>query len=125
MINSRVANLLILSLLILFHTGCKKDRAYQSALFVPGPCIDSVSFQSEVMPQIIIPGCQLAGCHDATAAGGIVYSNHSEVSANTHPMYVRLIHDLPEGDLHLDQPILADSLLQKFYCWIQQGRPDN
>lgn len=106
--------------------ACKKDITEgRFQPFTPAPCGDTISFQNEVVPQIINVSCNVSNCHDASNAGGLTYSNHSEISANTHPMYLALIQDESTSSIHLAQPAAPDSLKQKFYCWIQQGRLNN
>ena len=119
--------LVVIGTLILI--GCRKDVTMVQSNFVsfiPAPCGDSIFYQNEIEPQIINLSCNVAGCHSTIAtAGGISYTNYSEVSANTHPMYMAMIQDSSTSDIHLLQTQIPDSLLQKFYCWIQQGRLNN
>ena len=113
---------------MLTFVSCRKEIKINSEselTFSPVPCGDTISYQTEIVPQIINISCNVMGCHDVTEAGGISYLNHSESSSNTHPMYMALIHDTSTSQVHLIDPILPDSLLQKFYCWIQQGRLNN
>ena len=123
-------NLLSVVLYLLFFFliiySCKKDASQgRFSLFTPESCGDTISFQHEIVPQIINVSCNVSNCHNSSMAGGLIYSNHAEISANTHPMYLALIHDPSTSSVHLNQTMLNDSLLQKFYCWIQQGRLNN
>ena len=118
--------LCIIGLLLMF--SCRKEVVIEQAVevFIPATCSDSIFYQTEIEPQIVNLSCNVAGCHNTiTLAGGLGYSTYIEVSANTHPMYMAMIQDTSTSGIHLVQPRLPDSLLQKFYCWIQQGRLNN
>lgn len=107
--------------------SCSKNKVTEEP-FVPVSCgTDTISYNNEIVPQIIDLSCNVAGCHDATAEADWELTSHALVSANTDPLYRVISHDANYDykAMPLDQPRLADSLLQKFYCWIQQGRLNN
>ncbi|MEO9533490.1 MAG: hypothetical protein ABJG68_00715 [Crocinitomicaceae bacterium] len=103
--------------------SCTKDNTPEP--FVPEPCSDTISYNEEIVPQIIDLSCNVAGCHDATAAGSRELTSHSLVSENTDPLYRAMAHQEGYIPMPFEGEQIADSLLQKFYCWIQQGRLDN
>lgn len=106
--------------------SCKKDSPASFEPFIPDPCGDTIYFQSEVKGPIIDLSCNVVDCHDAiSAAAGIDYSTHAKIVPITHGMYKTMAHDsgfipMPSADVRLH-----DTLLQKCYCWIQQGKLDN
>jgi hypothetical protein len=103
--------------------SCTKDETPEP--FVPAPCGDTISYNQEIVPQIINQSCNVMGCHDATASGGKELTSHALVSLNTDPLYRAMAHQEGYIPMPLEGEMIADSLLQKFYCWIQQGRLDN
>ncbi|TSJ45000.1 c-type cytochrome [Fluviicola chungangensis] len=83
-------------------------------------CNGTISFSTQIAP-MIEENC--SGCHGAGAGTSPVLSNHAEISQNAD----QIIHALrgtpqlmPEGG-----PALADSLIQQFQCWLQQGTLNN
>ncbi|NOQ74089.1 MAG: hypothetical protein GQ574_18930 [Crocinitomix sp.] len=112
-------------LFIFLSFSCRKDPTVGYVKYQPAKCNDTVYYDAEIRVEIIDKSCNVAGCHDATAAGGLSYTNHAEVSAMTHPMYLTIIHDTAAPPMPYPTERLPDSLLNKFYCWIQQGRLNN
>jgi hypothetical protein len=105
--------------------SCRKDSIVGYVKYQPANCNDTVYYDAEIRTQIIDKSCNVSGCHDVSAAGGLKYTNHAEVSAMTHPMYLSIIHDTAVAPMPYPNERLPDSLLNKFYCWIQQGRQNN
>lgn len=114
-----------LFIMTIILVSCSKNKSNEEP-FVPLACgTDTISYNSEIVPEIINISCNVAGCHDATAEAGWELTSHALVSANTNPLYTSTAHGDGFKPMPLDQPRIADSLLQKFYCWIQQGRLNN
>ena len=110
-------------LFVVAFLSCSKDEMVEP--FVPEACGDTVSYNQEIVPEIIDKSCNVTGCHDATAAGGRELTSHFLVSQNTDPLYRVMAHEEGWVAMPVGQERLADSLLQKCYCWIQQGRLEN
>lgn len=109
--------------IVLILAACNKSDAEP---FTPEPCgTDTISYSQEIVPQIIDVSCNVAGCHDATAKGGVELTSHTLVSSDTDPLYRTMSHEDGWKPMPPNQNRIADSLLQKFYCWIQLGRLDN
>ncbi|MFT5823332.1 MAG: hypothetical protein ACI8ZM_004593 [Crocinitomix sp.] len=113
----------IIFTLLLF--SCRKDPTVGYVKYQPAKCNDTIYYDAEIRTEIIDKSCNISGCHDASATGGLSYTNHAEVSAMTHPMYLTIIHDTAVSPMPYPNERLPDSLLNKFYCWIQQGRLNN
>jgi hypothetical protein len=83
-------------------------------------CTSTISFSQQIAP-MIEENC--SGCHGSGAGTSPVLSNYSEISENADAM-LNAMHGtpqlMPEGG-----PALADSLLQQFQCWMQQGKMNN
>ena len=81
-------------------------------------CSDTISFNRDVLPTII---GYCSGCHDASQS--LSLTNHSEISDHASAILNTLNGVpflMPDGG-----PPLADSLIQQFECWINQGKLDN
>ncbi len=115
--------LLLFSLTVL--SSCLKEKTVEPVDVPVGPCSDTVSFSSEIMPQIIDMSCNTSGCHDATASGGYELFSHAQVSTNAAMIFNVINHDASVIPMPFYQNKLEDSLIQKFDCWIQQGTLDN
>lgn len=115
----------IIPIIFLSFYSCLKDHSAGYVKYQPAICNDTIYYDTEIRAEIIDKSCNVAGCHDITTAGGLKYTNHSEVSAMTHPMYLSIIHDTAVSSMPYSTVRLPDSLLNKFYCWIQQGRLNN
>ena len=112
--------------IFVFGYSCSKNKTTSYEKFIPAPCSDTIYFNSEVKQPIIDKSCNVSNCHDSTtAAFGIDYSTHDKIVPITHGLYKSMAHDsgfipMPSIDVRLH-----DSLLQKCYCWIQQGKLNN
>ena len=83
-------------------------------------CNSTISFSMQIAP-MIEENC--SGCHGVGAGTSPVLSNHAEIAQNSDAI-IRALRGtpqlMPEGG-----PALADSLIQQFQCWLQQGAPNN
>lgn len=95
--------------------SCTKETAPDPA------CGTQVSFSQEVMP-ILQDKC--VACHNGSQPPNL--TTHGSVSSAADDVLSRI--SLAEGNgLLMPQggPRLADSLIQKVKCWIDQGKLDN
>jgi len=114
--------------LILFTTmvtaaGCYYDKA---ELLYPGSnqpadCSTiAATFGANVLP-LVVSKCAIATCHDATASGGVVLQNYSQISSVKDRINTRVVVEKtmpPTGPL---QPAEINIL----QCWIASGAPNN
>lgn len=95
--------------------SCTKETA-------PDPeCQTQVSFAQEVMP-LLQDKC--VACHNGSQPPNL--TTHGSVSASADDVLSRI--SLSDGDALLmpqGGPRLADTLIQKVKCWIDQGKLDN
>ncbi len=101
-------------------SSCRKDVA-------PAPtCVEEISYSAKIQPLMDL-NCSTSGCHDAnTAQSGVDLSNYAGVNANaTGVLTVIQLEEGNPGLMPLGGPRLADSLIQQFSCWIEQGKLDN
>lgn len=106
----------ILVLIIPFLFGCKKDKVQN---YPNANCSDTVSFNNEILP-LIQNNC--TGCHDNQ--NGYSLTNHSNISTNSTAIIGAMRNSgyqlMPQGG-----PALPDSVIQRFECWVNQGKLDN
>jgi len=109
--------------LLALMSSCYYDK---EELLYPGSNIPvdcstvSAKFGADVAP-IISSQCATSGCHDATAAGGIVLQNYSQISAAKDRIQTRALTEKtmpPAGPLPAAQ-------INAIQCWINSGAPNN
>jgi hypothetical protein len=120
-------HLIVMAVIGLVAVSCLKDKTVEPIVLPVGPCADTVSFESEIMNQVFNVSCNTAGCHDSgSAAAGYTLLTHDQISSNSEILVNVLNHNAGVVPMPLGSPTtLADSLLQKFNCWIEQGKLDN
>lgn len=105
------------SLTGLILLACTKDKTEVPA------CPDVISYQQDVAP-IMEVNCTTSGCHDVSAAGGYDLTTYSSVATAADQISTAINHlggsPMPQG---ADK--LPDSTIQKFDCWVSQGKLDN
>jgi hypothetical protein len=75
---------------------------------------------------MILNNCSTSGCHNAPGPGKPALTNHSQISANDSDLKNVINKNPGESSfMPLGGQKLADSLLQQFDCWIDQGSQDN
>lgn len=113
----------LLATFIVLLTGCYRDK---EELLYPGSTtpVDcstvAAKFAADVQP-IILSKCALPGCHDATASGGVILQNYTQVSAKKDRINVRVIIEKnmpPFG-------ALLPGEIAKIKCWIDGGALNN
>jgi hypothetical protein len=113
----RFASLVVLGVLLL---SCKKDMTIESM------CVEIVSYSEKIQPLIEL-NCSTSNCHDVwTAQGGVNLVYYEGVVDNADK--ILSVIQLDEGNSWLmpfEGPKLADSLIQHFKCWSNQGRLNN
>ena len=105
-----------------FFVSCNKDKT-QAVVEVDPNCPDTVLFSIQVEP-LIVQNCSTSGCHDATSSGGFNLLGHSNIAASSTNVLSALRHEtttlMPIGGSQV-----ADSSIQFFQCWVNQGKLDN
>ena len=80
----------------------------------------SAKFGADVAP-IISSQCATTGCHNATAAGGIVLQTHAQISGAKARIQARALSEKtmpPAGPL-------TPAQINTIQCWINSGAPNN
>ena len=89
-------------------------------------CVETVSYSAKIQP-LIEMNCSTTGCHDATGQqGGVNLVSYAGVRDNANN--ILSVIQLDEGNSGLmpfGGPKLADSLIQHFNCWVNQGKLNN
>ena len=115
-------------LVLLALVSCRKDASLEVGdvePFKPAPCEYEISYSQEIKAELIDISCNVSNCHDQSAAGGLELTTHAQVATNTHIMWFTMVHDSASVPMPSAYERIPDSLLQKFHCWISQGKPDN
>lgn len=102
--------------------SCTKEQT-PDLMPIADNCNNTVTFQEEVEP-IIFNNCSTTGCHDASAAGGYNLEGYTNISTYSAVILSAMRHET-STPMPLGEPKLADSLIQKFKCWIDQGTLNN
>lgn len=103
--------------------SCKKDKV--PVIDVVLECEDTISFATQIEP-IIVSNCSVSGCHNAaSSANGYNLEGHGNISSNADVILTVIRHEgglspMPQGGNKL-----ADSLIQQFKCWRDQGKLNN
>ncbi len=113
------------SLLLLFVdltiTACTKDKVKPAP--IDSTCTDTISFTNDILP-IMQNNC--TSCHNASnTSGGYDLSNYSGVTQNTGKVYGSILQDGSASSMPQGSNKIADSLIQKVNCWINQGAKNN
>lgn len=111
-----LSSLAIMGLLML--NACSKEKAPPPLPLIV--CNSTISFSLQIAP-MIEENC--SGCHGSGAGTLPVLSSHSEISSNADAM-LNALHGTPQL-MPQGGPALADSLIQQFQCWMQQGKMNN
>ena len=108
---------------IVFAESCYYDK---EELLYPGSNqpVDCgtvpAKFNANVLP-LITTNCNIATCHDASAAGGIVLQNYTQVSGvKEHINHTVIV----EKSMPPTGPLLP-SEMNTIKCWIESGAPNN
>lgn len=113
-------NLLYLVSFAFVVASCKSDKITP----LDADCPEVISFSEKIEP-MIVANCATSGCH-GTGFTSPALTTHNEIAASANQILVRIQLDptsnqlMPSGG-----PKLADSLIQDFKCWVNQGTLDN
>ena len=105
--------------ILLAMPSCKKDKVEP----INSTNVVTVSYSNQIEP-LIISNCSTSGCHGTPFSGGYQFLNYSDISANASDVLGVIRHEsgtpMPFGSAKL-----ADSLIQQFEFWIDEGKLDN
>ncbi len=104
-----------------FILSCETDKVGEQNT----ECPTVISYSAEIEP-LVLSNCSSSGCHGTPGPGKPALTNHSQISANASQ--IRNVINKNPGEpnfMPLGGQKLADSLIQKFGCWIEQGLQDN
>ncbi len=112
----------VLLCILVMQTGCKKEKG--PAPFISTDCPDTIFYQLQIKP-MIDQNCSTSGCHDASGQAGVVLLSHAQV--DEHADHILKTIRYQSGFVPMPQGAskLADSLIQQFACWINQGKQNN
>lgn len=122
------------SLVLLFSVlvfSCAKEKAI--AVRPPDPCATPLTFVADIQP-IFQTNCAIGQCHvagslyapfDATNYDTLDYfiNNGALLNALRHTGVIKMPRNNPADPTDISSTPLADSVIQKISCWIEQGFP--
>ncbi|MEO6669473.1 MAG: hypothetical protein ABIN36_08355 [Ferruginibacter sp.] len=116
-LNNGRAYLLLASLFVL--AGCYNDK--EELLYpgsnIPADCATVPSkFAADVYP-MITSRCAVSGCHDATASGGVILQNYTQINSKQDRINARVVI---EKSMPPTGPLLPAEI-NKIKCWINNG----
>ena len=110
---------------LLLLTGCLKESAFEVVDTAPFPCGDTIYFSTEILGELLTPSCNVAGCHNSSAAAGYDFTSYGTVAVNASIILTTIQHGAGVTAMPLGGTKLNDTLITKFDCWIQQGKLNN
>jgi hypothetical protein len=124
-LNKRKRNWLIVFIVLVpvIAGSCYRDK---EELLYPGSTqtVDCATvpatFKADVLP-LITSQCAIPGCHDATASGGFIFQNYTQINTAKDLIYTQAVVQKtmpPTGPL-----LPAD--VNKLKCWIDGGALNN
>ncbi len=121
--NNKAVFIAVLAAGILSIQSCyydKEDLLYPGSNQPVNCSTVAAKFSANVLP-LITSKCAIGGCHDATASGGRIFQNYSQISAAKDRINARAV---VEKSMPASGPLSAAevSILQ---CWIESGAPNN
>lgn len=116
-----LAGSVLLLIVYLTITACTKDKVQPAP--IDATCTDTISFANDILP-IMENNC--TSCHDANnPSGGYDLSNYAGVTQNTGKVLGSIRQDGSASSMPQGSDKIADSLIQKVNCWINQGAKNN
>ena len=117
--------------LLMVFTSCLKHKTVKpieqtTDTTSTGPCADTVYFNAELMTELFTPSCNVSGCHSsADVAAGYDLTTYTNVSSNADIVLQSIQQTSGLSPMPKFQAKLNDSLINKFDCWIKQGKLNN
>ena len=104
--------------------ACRKEEQ-EDITPVDTTCDTTISFSEDIV-QVMIQSCATAGCHNAAASSaGYVLENYPQISQHANIILRSIRHEPNVSNMPKGAPKLSDDYIDKFFCWIEQGRIDN
>lgn len=120
----RLIIILLAVLTGLVISRCTKDKT-APLVELPSYCVDTISFTTQIKP-IFDVNCSTSGCHDSgSAADGKVLETYNQISDRADEILPTIKHDPTKTPMPIGADKLPDSIIQKFECWILQGKLNN
>ena len=98
----------------------KEELLYPGSV-IPVDCNTvPAKFAADVFP-LITAKCAISGCHDATASGGAIFQNYTQISSKKDRIYIKVV---VEKTMPKTGVLLPDDR-NKIKCWIDGGALNN
>jgi hypothetical protein len=113
-------------LLLLFFVGITATTIVASCKKEPittATCTTTISYTTDIVP-ILSQNC--TGCHNSSnAQGGYNLTTHANVSSGANTILKAMRHTNGTAKMPQGSAQLSSTVVDKFDCWIQQGKPNN
>jgi len=116
-------NVIINCYLMMLIYACDKDKAVAPTpvddVIISSDCPDTIYYSIQI-ESLLNDNC--ISCHSGSNTGFPPdLTNHTEVSSNASAV----LSSIQSGYMPQGAPKLADSIIQQFQCWINQGKINN
>ena len=103
--------------------SCAKDKVEVKPVTL-NDCPTEISFSKDILP-VMLSNCT-TNCHSGKSlGGGFDLSNFDGVTKNVSKVLGSMRQDGSASSMPKNGSKLADSLIQKMNCWINQGTKNN
>lgn len=122
-VNSKTGLIAVVLAGVLSMQSCyydKEDVLYPGSTSPANCATTAAKFSANVLP-LITSKCAIGGCHDATASGGRIFQNYSQISAAKDRINVRAV---VEKSMPSSGP-LSTAEVNIIKCWIEGGGLNN
>lgn len=114
---------LIVLTVFLTLMSCRNDQVGDPDAFNPD-CEEIVSFNAEIIA-VMVNSCATSGCHNqAIGESGYVFENHAQIEQHADMIIAVIRHQPGVVAMPIGQQ-LPQEFIEKFYCWMEQGKQNN
>jgi hypothetical protein len=113
---------ILIYIVLLSSVSCSKTKG-SSKSFTASDCTSTISYKSDIQP---IMNSYCTSCHQpGNAKGGYELTTYSGVTSNTSKVLASMLHNGGAKPMPEDADQLSDDLLNKMYCWVNDGAKNN
>jgi hypothetical protein len=110
--------------IVVFSCKKKTTTATTTTTTTTAACSGTISYSATIAP-MMSQNCSTSGCHNSSNAGGYNLTTYSSVSSNAMIILKSMRHESGVNAMPQGASQIATSTLDKFDCWIQQGKLNN
>lgn len=108
---------------VMMFASCRNDKIEEPNAFNPD-CDEIISFNAEII-SVMINSCATSGCHNqGIASAGYIFENHAQIAENAEMILATIRHQPGVVAMPVGQQ-LPQAFIEKFFCWMEQGKQNN